>query len=102
MTGWLPRQRWRRDQRRPRKGGSPAPQPHGASIVRPPRLYNLQSIARILGLGEQDAINQMVRHQFNFTFDAAVALESVTLLSNDHREAVQAFIEKRPGRYKGR
>jgi enoyl-CoA hydratase len=48
------------------------------------------------------AINKQVREQVNLVLDTAMALECVTLLSQDQTEAVTSFIEKRPGKYVGR
>jgi hypothetical protein len=35
-------------------------------------------------------------------FDASLLLEGLTRLSEDHREATAAFVEKRPPTYRGR
>jgi enoyl-CoA hydratase len=48
------------------------------------------------------SINQTVRAHLLHTFDLAMALESVTLLGEDHQEAVSAFIEKREPKFEGR
>ena len=48
------------------------------------------------------AVNKLVKDALNVAFDAATALEIVTLQSEDHREALAAIAEKRPPRFQGR
>jgi enoyl-CoA hydratase len=47
-------------------------------------------------------LNDMVRVQVAAHTSAAAALEGLTMVSEDHLEAVDAFLEKRPGTYHGR
>jgi enoyl-CoA hydratase/carnithine racemase len=47
-------------------------------------------------------INKIVRERLNLTMDSALALEWLTFTSEDHREAVSAWNERRPGVYKGK
>jgi enoyl-CoA hydratase len=48
------------------------------------------------------SINKLLLEQYNLTFDTALALEMVTLLAEDHKEAVSAFLQKRKPSFKGR
>ena len=48
------------------------------------------------------SINKLLLEQYNLTFDTALALEMVTLLTEDHGEAVSAFLQKRKPSFKGR
>lgn len=48
------------------------------------------------------AVNKLVKDALNIAFDTSTALELVTFNSEDHREALAAFKEKRPPRFKGR
>src|SRR5207253_6713972 len=47
------------------------------------------------------SINRIVRERSELTMDLATALEAVTLASEDHRESMRAWIERRPPRYTG-
>ncbi len=48
------------------------------------------------------SVNKLVKDALNTAFDVSTALELVTFRSDDHREALDALIEKRPPRFKGR
>jgi enoyl-CoA hydratase len=48
------------------------------------------------------AVNKLIREAVERTLDAAAGYELLTFLSEDHVEAVEAFTERRPGRYEGR
>ncbi len=48
------------------------------------------------------SINKAVKEQFNLIMDASYALEMCTFQTDDHREAVRAFVEKRKPRFTGR
>ncbi len=48
------------------------------------------------------AVNKLIRDAVEHTFDAAAGYELLTFLSEDHLEAVDAFTQRRPGRYEGR
>jgi enoyl-CoA hydratase len=48
------------------------------------------------------ALNKLVQQQYNLVMDTALALEMVTILTDDHKEAVSAFLEKRKPSFKGR
>lgn len=46
-------------------------------------------------------MNQTLRHQLSDTFDLALGLEVITLLSHDHREAIDALLEKLEPNFRG-
>ena len=48
------------------------------------------------------AVNKLVRDAVERTLDTAAGYELLTFLSEDHAEAVEAFTQRRPGRYEGR
>lgn len=48
------------------------------------------------------AVNKAVKEQMNLIMDASFALEMATFHTEDHREAVRAFAEKRKPRFTGR
>ena len=48
------------------------------------------------------AVNKLVKDAVNVAFDASTALELMTFLSEDHREALAALEAKRPPEFKGR
>lgn len=48
------------------------------------------------------ALNQPLKRALLETVDVATPLELLTFLSDDHAEAVDAAVEKRPGTYEGR
>lgn len=48
------------------------------------------------------AVNKAIKDQFNLIMDASYALEMCTFQTSDHREAVQAFVEKRKPQFTGR
>jgi enoyl-CoA hydratase len=48
------------------------------------------------------AVNKLVKQALNVAFDASTALELLTFLSDDHREALAAMKEKRPPDFRGR
>lgn len=71
-------------------------------------LPKAREIAMELANGPQWAIrwtktslNKILRERLNLTMDTALATEWLTLLTNDHREAVAAYTEKRPPRFTG-
>lgn len=47
------------------------------------------------------AINKILRERLNLTMDTALATEWLTLMTDDHREAVDAYVQKRKPRYSG-
>lgn len=47
------------------------------------------------------AVNKMLKAQFALMADASIAYEDLTLMSQDHREALQAMVDKRPPVFKG-
>jgi enoyl-CoA hydratase len=48
------------------------------------------------------ACNKRLRDEVNLVLDASLAVESLSMLTEDHSEATRAFTEKRAPRYKGR
>ncbi|MBI2890243.1 MAG: enoyl-CoA hydratase/isomerase family protein [Nitrospirae bacterium] len=48
------------------------------------------------------SVNRWLKQQVNMILDTSVAFEMLTFETNDHIEAVQAFIEKRKPNYTGR
>jgi enoyl-CoA hydratase len=48
------------------------------------------------------SVNKWLKQQVNLIFDTSMALEMATFHTDDHREAVQAFIDKRRPEYTGR
>lgn len=48
------------------------------------------------------ALNKRLREEVNLVLDASLATEGLTFLSKDHREAVDAFLEKRSAKFQGR
>lgn len=47
------------------------------------------------------SVNKSIKEHLNQGIDASMALEMLTMLSNDHAAAVQAFVEKRKPEFKG-
>jgi enoyl-CoA hydratase/carnithine racemase len=67
-----------------------------------------QAVARKLANGPSMAIrftktsvNKILRERMNLLLDTSLILEGVTMYSADHREATQAFVEKREPVYTG-
>lgn len=48
------------------------------------------------------SVNKLLKAAVNLVLDASLALEAQTFRTEDHREAVRAFIEKRPPKFLGR
>jgi enoyl-CoA hydratase len=68
-----------------------------------------RSIARELADGATWAVrwtklsvNKMLKQQLNLIFDTSMALEIATFGTEDHQEAVRAFVEKRKPKFTGR
>lgn len=47
------------------------------------------------------AVNKLLKDALNVSFDAATGYEMVTMLSKDHEEAVDAFLDKRSAEFAG-
>lgn len=47
------------------------------------------------------AVNKSIKQQCNLVLDASMALELITLFSNDHKEAARSFVEKRKPNFTG-
>jgi len=52
--------------------------------------------------GTKASVNKLLREAANLVLDTSLAREKETFLTRDHREAVDAFIEKRQPRFEGR
>ena len=48
------------------------------------------------------SINKQLKDQFNLIMDTSYALEMMSFRTDDHMEAVRAFVEKRKPQYTGR
>jgi enoyl-CoA hydratase len=48
------------------------------------------------------AVNKILRDRVNLLFDTSLLLEGATFISEDHREATRAFVERRPPVFEGR
>jgi len=47
------------------------------------------------------ACNKRLRDEVNLVLDASLAVETISMLTEDHKEAARAFVEKRPPKFKG-
>ena len=45
--------------------------------------------------------NKRLREDVNLILDASLGMESLSMLTEDHKEATRAFVEKRAPQYKG-
>ena len=52
--------------------------------------------------GTKRTLNKIIRHRSQLTLETGLQAEAATFLSNDHKEAVSAFMEKREATYQGR
>jgi len=48
------------------------------------------------------SVNKWLKEQVNLILDASIAYEMMTLNTEDHREAAQAFVEKRKPKFQGK
>jgi enoyl-CoA hydratase len=78
-------------------------------VVAPEELYpTALALAQRLAAGAPKAIgwtklsvNRWLKEGLNLIMDASLGLEWITFGTEDHREAVDAFLEKREPKYKG-
>jgi enoyl-CoA hydratase len=47
------------------------------------------------------ALNKRLKEEVNLVLDASLAVETLSMATDDHREAARAFVEKRPPRFTG-
>jgi enoyl-CoA hydratase len=47
------------------------------------------------------ALNKRLKDEVNLVLDASLAVETLSMATEDHREAARAFVEKRPPRFTG-
>ena len=47
------------------------------------------------------ACNKRLRDEVNMILDASLAMETISMLTEDHKEAARAFTEKRAPEFKG-
>lgn len=47
------------------------------------------------------SVNKMIRQQLNLILETSIAYESLTMMTNDYKEAATAFVEKRPPKFSG-
>ena len=47
------------------------------------------------------ALNKRLKDEVNLVLDASLAVETLSMAMDDHREAARAFVEKRPPRFTG-
>jgi enoyl-CoA hydratase len=52
--------------------------------------------------GTKRTLNNILRHRSQLTLESGLQAEAATFLSNDHKEAVSAFVEKRSATFEGR
>jgi enoyl-CoA hydratase len=62
----------------------------------------LAALAPLAVQGTKATLNRLVRHRAELMLEHGLMLESANFLSDDHKEAVSAFMEKRTGFYHGR
>ncbi|GAH33127.1 unnamed protein product, partial [marine sediment metagenome] len=48
------------------------------------------------------SVNKLLRERVNLLLDTSLLLEGATMVSEDHREATAAFVERRSASFRGR
>jgi enoyl-CoA hydratase len=62
----------------------------------------LAGLAPLAVRGTKETLNRVIRDRMSLLLDTGLLLEGATMVSEDHKEAAQAFIAKRPAVFKGR
>ncbi|HEX4199655.1 MAG TPA: enoyl-CoA hydratase/isomerase family protein [Caulobacteraceae bacterium] len=62
----------------------------------------LAQLAPLAVRGTKETLNRIIRDRINLVLDTGLLLEGATFVSEDHREAVSAFMAKRPATFVGR
>lgn len=76
-----------------------------ADVVQAEALTIAQKMASLSPLalqGTKKTLNNILRQRCQQTLETGLLLEAATFLSNDHKEAVAAFLEKRSANFVGR
>ncbi len=66
------------------------------------RAQTLAGLAPLAVRGVKTTLNKLIRERINLLLDTGLLLEGATFVSDDHKEAVAAFLEKRQATFKGR
>ncbi|MET0274254.1 MAG: enoyl-CoA hydratase/isomerase family protein [Phenylobacterium sp.] len=62
----------------------------------------LAQVAPLAAKGTKETLNRVIRDRMHLLLDTGLLLEGATMVSEDHTEAAQAFLAKRPAVFKGR
>lgn len=62
----------------------------------------LAAMAPLAVRGTKETLNRIIRDRIHLLLETGLLLEGATMVSEDHAEAVQAFVGKRPAVFKGR
>jgi len=62
----------------------------------------LAGIAPLAARGTKETLNRIIRDRAHLLLETGLLLEGATMVSEDHKEAAQAFLAKRPPVFKGR
>ena len=66
------------------------------------RTSSLLKLPQLAVRGTKRAINKRMLAEMNQTLELSLSLEAVTMFTDDFREAVQSFVEKRKPVFRGR
>lgn len=62
----------------------------------------LAALAPLAVRGTKETLNRVIRDRIHLLMETGLLLEGATMVSEDHEEAAQAFLGKRPAVFKGR